>query len=54
MQTTLEREFNPARADCGLQGTATSPSSTATMHYIRFERHLPKPPGWQRSPDAEM
>src|SRR3989454_7859883 len=26
----LERGFNPARADCGLQGTATSPSSTAT------------------------
>src|SRR6202022_4442332 len=25
----LEREFNPAIADCGLQGTATSPSSTA-------------------------
>src|SRR5262249_35339630 len=25
----LEREFNPAVADCGLQGTATSPSSTA-------------------------
>src|SRR5437867_2493717 len=39
-RTTLEREFNPARADCGLQGTATSPSSTATLHYIRFEQHL--------------
>src|SRR3989442_7147191 len=39
-RTTLEREFNPARADCGLQGTATSPSSTATLHYMRFEPHL--------------
>ena len=28
-RTALEREFNPAIADCGLQGTATSPSSTA-------------------------
>ena len=27
----LEREFNPAIADCGLQGTATSPSSTAKL-----------------------
>src|SRR5437667_640868 len=26
----LGREFNPAGADCGLQGTATSPSSTTT------------------------
>src|SRR5262249_53447786 len=30
----LEREFNPARADCGLQGTATSPSSTATSRSL--------------------
>src|SRR5687767_9826844 len=29
-RTALGRGFNPARADCGLQGTATSPSSTAT------------------------
>src|SRR3990170_2743904 len=29
-RAALEREFNPAVADCGLQGTATSPSSTAT------------------------
>src|SRR2546423_8968146 len=29
-RNALGREFNPARADCGLQGTATSPSSTAT------------------------
>src|SRR3989442_11659050 len=28
----LERGFDPARADCGLQGTATSPSSTATSN----------------------
>src|SRR5713101_8842165 len=26
----LRREFDPAGADCGLQGTATSPSSTTT------------------------
>jgi hypothetical protein len=30
-RTALEREFNPAEADCGLQGTANSPSSTATL-----------------------
>jgi hypothetical protein len=30
-RTALEREFNPAEADCGLQGTANSPSSTATV-----------------------
>ena len=29
-RAALEREFNPAEADCGLQGTASSPSSTAT------------------------
>src|SRR5207244_10865276 len=28
-RNVLGRGFNPARADCGLQGTATSPSSTA-------------------------
>ena len=33
MRTALERGFDPARADCGLQGTATSPSSTATLNY---------------------
>src|SRR5678815_3754605 len=27
-----KREFNPAIADCGLQGTATSPSSTANLY----------------------
>src|SRR5215471_11764366 len=30
-RAALEREFNPAVADCGLQGTATSPSSTAKL-----------------------
>ena len=30
-RTALEREFNPAEADCGLQGTANSPSSTAKL-----------------------
>ena len=30
-RTALKREFNPAIADCGLQGTATSPSSTAHL-----------------------
>ena len=28
-RSALEKEFNPAEADCGLQGTANSPSSTA-------------------------
>jgi hypothetical protein len=27
----LKQGFNPARADCGLQGTATSPPSTAKL-----------------------
>src|SRR5215475_15769564 len=30
-RAALEREFNPAEADCGLQGTASSPSSTAKL-----------------------
>ena len=30
-ERTLKGEFNPAIADCGLQGTATSPSSTAQV-----------------------
>src|SRR5262249_57328154 len=30
-RSALEREFNPAEADCGLQGTANSPSSTAKL-----------------------
>src|SRR5712692_2510231 len=33
-RTALEREFNPAVADCGLQGTATSPSSTAHLAQV--------------------
>ena len=43
----LEREFNPAIADCGLQGTATSPSSTANrcrspirVHLLRWRPRL--------------
>src|SRR5881409_3429565 len=31
-RSALEREFNPAEADCGLQGTANSPSSTAKLN----------------------
>src|SRR5712691_3073585 len=30
----LRREFDPAGADCGLQGTATSPSSTTTSKSV--------------------
>ena len=33
-RTALEREFNPAEADCGLQGTANSPSSTVTPDIV--------------------
>ena len=29
----LEREFNPAEASCGLQGIASSPSSTVLRSY---------------------
>ena len=39
-RTALEREFNPAVADCGLQGTATSPSSTATPCRPTMRAHL--------------
>src|SRR5262249_38385029 len=35
-----EWEFNPAEADCGLQGTANSPSSTATSSFWRRGREL--------------
>src|SRR5438128_10820691 len=38
--TALEREFNPAEADCGLQGTANSPSSTVTSQLWRRGRDL--------------
>src|SRR5881409_2513328 len=38
--TALEREFNPAEADCGLQGTANSPSSTVTSRLWRRGRDL--------------
>src|SRR4029453_4760722 len=33
-RAALKGEFNPAVADCGLQGTATSPSSTAQRKRI--------------------
>jgi hypothetical protein len=39
-RTALEREFNPAVADCGLQGTATSPSSTAKLRGSSIRGHL--------------
>src|SRR5712691_7934085 len=39
-RTALEREFNPAIADCGLQGTATSPSSTANSRRLPIRGHL--------------
>src|SRR6266849_8895470 len=39
-RTALEREFNPAVADCGLQGTATSPSSTANRCRLAIRVHL--------------
>src|SRR5262245_54414154 len=32
-RAALGREFDPAEADCGLQGTANSPSSTATLKH---------------------
>src|SRR5713226_1110701 len=38
-RTALEREFNPAVADCGLQGTATSPSSTAKWCRLPIRAH---------------
>ena len=34
---TLPRELNPAIADCRLQGTANSPSSTALAEKVGFE-----------------
>src|SRR5215475_6333345 len=47
-RAALEKEFNPAEADCGLQGTANSPSSTAKPNSLAegpgFE------PGAQGSP----
>ena len=39
-RATLERGFNPAIADCGLQGTATSPSSTAKPRRVAIRVHL--------------
>src|SRR5262245_18281348 len=40
-RAALEREFNPAKADCGLQGTANSPSSTATLQTTAIPVALP-------------
>ena len=52
-QTALGREFNPAEADCGLQGTANSPSSTATPN-SEVDRALESPrPRFPRPSDAE-
>ena len=41
-RATLKRGFNPAIADCGLQGTATSPSSTAKPAGRPRRGHLPR------------
>jgi hypothetical protein len=41
-RAALGREFDPAEADCGLQGTANSPSSTATLKTWRR--------GWDLNP----
>src|SRR3970040_250174 len=59
-QTALEREFNPAEADCGLQGTANSPSSTATSkpvlsRYLADRRARRRPDAayeWRRGRDS--
>ena len=45
-----KREFNPAIADCGLQGTATSPSSTATRRRLPIRAHLLR---WRRRQPAQ-
>src|SRR6266545_1671091 len=44
------REFNPAIADCGLQGTATSPSSTANRRRAAIRGHLLR---WRRRQPAQ-
>ena len=44
------REFNPAIADCGLQGTATSPSSTAKRRRAAIRAHLLR---WRRRQPAQ-
>ena len=49
-RTALEREFNPAVADCGLQGTATSPSSTANRCRLPIRAHLLR---WRPRPRAQ-
>ena len=49
-RTALEREFNPAVADCGLQGTATSPSSTANSRRVPIRGHLLR---WRPRPQVQ-
>ena len=39
MRTASEKEFNLARADCKLQGTATSPSSTAILSILTKKKN---------------
>ena len=48
-RATLKRGFNPAIADCGLQGTATSPSSTANRRRPAIRAHLLR---WRPRPRA--
>src|SRR6266566_2308464 len=45
-------EFSPAIADCGLQGTATSPPSTTTtfIPHQHARRELVKRRGWDSNP----
>src|SRR5262245_18438267 len=54
-EAVLERGFNTAIADCGLQGTATSPSSTATSREAGSSMNEPDPDliwrrGWDSNP----
>ena len=46
-----KREFNPAIADCGLQGTATSPSSTANRRRWTIRAHLLR---WRARPPLDV
>ena len=54
-RAALERGFDPAEADCGLQGTANSPSSTATPRpfcVASTDRSMPLGRrGWRRGWD---
>lgn len=38
IRTASEKEFSLARADCELQGTATSPPSTATLSILTVRK----------------